>query len=225
MNQSSASGIVDNQRSDGGLSFARVLWPLTALLVIVLFTLGIPVYYRQLQMVDACTVCGFQRLTQQRANDVRILGVSLEFYAAYFVAVEILLALVYPTVATMIFIRASRDRVALLAAFMLLTWGASFTNILDVSGDKYPWAWLPVGGIQMIGAGSFYLFFSVFADGRLVPRWIGWFGTQYAETEQAGCYPVPGIGTVRITNPSEVEISCTARTVACRNARLCGANC
>ncbi len=156
------------------LALARVVWLVIALVALGTLVAGIPVYFAQLQTVDACRVCGDQRLTLERLHELQTLDVSVRAYAAYYVGIEIALVLVYWMIAMVIFWRKSDDRLALLGAFMLLTWGFAFTNIRDASVDQYPVLWFPVASITWIGVTCLMFFFCLFPDGRFTPRWTRW---------------------------------------------------
>jgi hypothetical protein len=64
-------------------------------------------------------------LTAQKAQELKELNLSLNLFAAYFVAVEIVFAAVSVAVGALIFWRRSNDRMAFLVSFMLLTSGAA----------------------------------------------------------------------------------------------------
>jgi hypothetical protein len=156
------------------LWIARALWVALALAGAALFIAGLPVYFAQLQIVDACVLCGDQRLTPARLRELQSAGISVRAYAAYFVGIEVVFAALYALVASIIFWRRSDERQALFGAFMLLTWGLAFSNTFTTAVAAYPHWSLLINGITYIGAVSFVAFFCVFPSGRFTPRWTRW---------------------------------------------------
>src|SRR5262249_27891639 len=103
------------------------------------------------------------------------LGLSLGFFAAYGVALDVVFAAVYVAVAALIFWRKSAERFALFVAFALLTFGmATFPEDLYALAAMHAAWWPPVAVLNFLGSASFGLFLYVFPDGRFVPRWTRW---------------------------------------------------
>ena len=152
----------------------RALWLVTALLVLIMVSAGFPVYFHQLRTVDACAICGSQRLTAGKLHQLQDLNIPVGVYAGYFAGLEALSVAVYFVIAAVIFWRKSKEPLALLGAFMLLTWSASFSNIFGTVVDAHPTWYVPVQVISYIGNLSFLTFFCVFPDGRFIPRWTRW---------------------------------------------------
>src|SRR5919202_1544865 len=152
----------------------RALWLVTALLVLIIVSAGFPVYFHQLRTVDACAICGAQRLTAGKLHQLQDLNIPVGVYAGYFAGLDALTGAVYFVIAAVIFWRKSKEPLALLGAFMLLTWGASFSNIFGTVVDAHPTWYVPVQVISFIGSLSFLTFFCVFPDGRFIPRWTRW---------------------------------------------------
>ncbi len=99
----------------------RALWLVTALLVLIMVSAGFPVYFHQLRTVDACAICGAQRLTAGKLHQLHDLNIPVGVYAGYFAGLEVLSVAVYFVIAAVIFWRKSKEPLALLGAFMLLT--------------------------------------------------------------------------------------------------------
>jgi len=101
------------------------------------------------------------------------LGHSVDFFAAYFVAIEVTFVAVSAAIGVAIFWRKSDDRMALFVSLMLLTLGAALTipyPLLDL-----PLIWtLSAEVVSFIGGASMVLFFYLFPDGRFVPHWTRW---------------------------------------------------
>ncbi len=154
---------------------ARVALLAISALALVVYIAGTPVYFAQLfpshhDCVEDC-------LTPANVQSLHALGISITTYAVYWVAVNLLFALVYFAVAALIFWRKSDDWMAWLASFSLVTFGASFPSIPGVLAAVHPAWWLPVtivGNEDVLGFPSLIIFFFLFPNGRFVPRWTRW---------------------------------------------------
>jgi len=100
-------------------------------------------------------------------------GLSLDFYATYEVALYIVLIGVYTIIGAVIFWRRSDDRIALVASLALVTIPAGLGSS-ELATLPSAW-WLPGQFAAFLGDISFFLFFYLFPTGRFVPRWTRWF--------------------------------------------------
>src|SRR5258706_8828322 len=90
------------------LNLARATWLAIAVLTVALFAGDLPIYYRQLQTV--CTAEPFQNSpTLSDARTLAAVRLSVDFPARYFLALDVLIALMFGAVATAIFLRRSDD--------------------------------------------------------------------------------------------------------------------
>src|SRR5918994_72178 len=156
------------------LHIARVVWVVVALLYVGVFVFGIPSEFARLN--TPCTgpvSCNLiPHLTAQKVQALKELNLSVNLFAAYFVAVEIVFAAVWAAVGALIFWRRSNDRMAFLVSFMLLTTGAAILPLFTL--DFSPFLTVSARVVTFLGAASFTLFAYVFPDGRFVPRWSRW---------------------------------------------------
>jgi hypothetical protein len=157
------------------LPIARVVWVVAALLYVGVFVFGIPSEFARLNTPCAGPVsCNLvPHLTAQKAQALKELNLSVNLFAAYFVAVEIVFAAVWAAVGALIFWRRSNDRMAFLVSFMLLTTGAAIPIPLFTL-DLSPFWTASARVVTFLGAASFALFAYVFPDARFVPRWSRW---------------------------------------------------
>jgi hypothetical protein len=157
------------------LLLAHAAWVAAAVLTAGVFILGLPREFARLRTpcVDDVSCVWVPRLTAQNARELADLGLSVDFFAAYFVAVEITFVAVSSAIGVAIFWRKADDRMALFVSLMLLTLGAALTvpyPLLDL-----PLIWrLSAEVVSFVGAASMVLFFYLFPDGRFVPRWTRW---------------------------------------------------
>jgi signal transduction histidine kinase len=150
------------------LAVARVIW-----LVIVLFSMGlffasIPSYYHYiLQCLSGCADSTLAPQAFQQSSH----GLSAEFLASYFTVLNVFFAITYFVIGWVIFWHKSDDKVALFAAFTLITFAISPTNAVMT----LPSFWGLLGaGVSFVGMISLFCFFYIFPDGRFAPRWTLW---------------------------------------------------
>src|SRR5947209_5822331 len=155
------------------LLVARVALLAISILNLILFIVGTPVYFAYLHTL--CTGCLDDRLTPDKLQELQTLGISITSYAVYWVAVNLLFALVYFAVAALIFWRKSNDWMALLAAFSLVAFGASFTSIPWTLSTVHPVWRLPttLASENVLGFPYLIVFFFLFLPDCIVPRWTG----------------------------------------------------
>jgi len=151
------------------------VWLAVAALCLSLFAAGAPADFARLQVVCPTAFCASGQLPPSGLRALRDLGLSLDFYAAYGVALDVVFATTYVAVAALIFWRTSADRLALFAAFALLTFGTvTHPPATDALAMAYP-AWrLLVAILNFLGSAAFGLFLYLFPDGRFVPGWTRW---------------------------------------------------
>jgi hypothetical protein len=181
------------------LPIARVVWVVAALLYVGVFVFGIPSEFARLNTPCAGPVsCNLvPHLTAQKAQALKELNLSVNLFAAYFVAVEIVFAAVWAGVGALIFWRRSNDRMAFLVSFMLLTTGAAIPIPLFTL-DLSPFWTASARVVTFLGAASFALFAYVFPDGRFVPRWSRWLAlAAIVVVAPSGLFPHSLLSTLR----------------------------
>ena len=153
---------------------ARAAWMVVAVFTLILFAAAIPVAFARFQTACSAGGCVFGQLSRDGLHALQGLGLSPGFYATYIVALDVVFATAYVTVAILIFWRRPADRMALFVSLALLTFGtATFTDTMDVLAAE-PSVWrLPDVLLQSVGTITFGLFLYLFPDGRFVPRWTG----------------------------------------------------
>jgi hypothetical protein len=154
-----------------GLMFARVVCVVGVVAVLVIFFASIPPYFAQLRTLCPGTFCPSGQLSRNDLRGLYQLGLSLNFYASYEVAIIIISTLIWCGVAALLFWRKSDDLMALFTAFTLVM----FAGIQGFSLYALPTAlqWL-VLLMRFLGSVSIGLFFYLFPSGRFEPRWTRW---------------------------------------------------
>jgi hypothetical protein len=168
-----ASGTGDMRLHGAPLAFARVIWLLVTTGVVTLEVAGIPATYAKLQTVCSNCPADSGTPTPNQAQALHAMGLSLRFWASFQISTIIVATVVYIGTGVLLFVRRSDDRMALFASLMLVTFGgAVFTGTAQALPDFQPALWLPVYSADALGQIAFVVFFVIFPDGRLVPRWV-----------------------------------------------------
>jgi hypothetical protein len=168
---SDRSGAPDTRLRGSRLILARVAWLTVVTLIAALFLVMLPAYYTQLQTVCTGAPCGSAQPTPDSAQAIQRLGLSISTYAAFTLALTLALAFVSFTLGAVIFWRRSDDWMALLVALMVVALGTLNGN--GVYGSHSAWRVLS-DVLYVLGGGVGLLAFSLFPDGRFVPRWTRW---------------------------------------------------
>jgi hypothetical protein len=154
------------------MRFSRVVWGVVAALTVGVFVSGLPGEFARLQApCDDATSCAWlPRLTGETARQLEEVGLSTNFFAAYFIAIEVVFSAMSFAIGSLIFWRRPEDRMALVVSLTLITFGATFFvpfPLLDL-----PLLWkLSAQTISFVGSALLILFLYLFPDGRFVPSW------------------------------------------------------
>ena len=177
----SVSGTVDsngtNTRLTGPwLTFTRVVWLVLVIPSLGLFLASLLVSYQQMQTVCVdpvmCNLTG--ALTAQELQALASSGFSLNEYATLLTIFFAITAAIWYAVGFLIFWRRSDDWLALLAAFFLVMFNVTYVgNTASALAFAYPILALPLSLVSFLGQVSLLVFFLLFPNGRLVPRWMG----------------------------------------------------
>lgn len=171
-----------NTRLQGSwLIVARIGWVVCVVLTLTVFFASLPVYLVQLQTICSGTACAYRQLSSEQATALRALGLSLEGYAAYTVALSIISEVVCVAVSSIIFWRKSDDWMALLFALCLVLGGTVFVTE-TVAASHSVWS-LPALLLNEFAFVLLYLIASLFPDGRFVPHWTRWLIVGYSGVE------------------------------------------
>ena len=152
------------------LRVARALWLSLVLLTLGVFIATSPAYYMQLLLVcpSAATACDIEQLTPEGVRAIEALGLSFDGYASAIFALRSVSALIWCSVAAVIFWRKSDDWMALCVALFLVLFGAQApVNALPL----FSWVWWVATILADLGWIALSAFFYLFPDGRFVPRW------------------------------------------------------
>ncbi len=186
MNRPAAStqlALSDEQRNAANTLFhgywlvlVRLLWIALAALILVLYVVGFPAAFQYLKTVCVGGGCNGPQLSLVQARALEAYSLSPDFYATYLLMFQLLFAVVWFLVATVIFWRKSNERLAWFVSLMLLTFGATFPNPLFALAQQQPIWRLPINVVVFLGITSIVLCFYLFPDGRFAPRWTALVG-------------------------------------------------
>jgi len=161
---------------DRWLRLARLAWVIIALLAGSVFAAGLIVRYHEFQRVCDLPVasCNDQELlTPENATVWANQGLSLQFYALLKISMRLLTAWVWLGAALLIFLTRSDDWLALIVAIFLFLTGTQ-GGYWQAAARVYPVLTIPAGFLTNVSWVSFSLFFALFPNGRIVPRWMRW---------------------------------------------------
>jgi hypothetical protein len=153
-----------------------MVWVAVALLNVGVLAHSVPSEFVRLRTACTDTVsCNWLvRLSAENAQELRELGFSVNFFAAYFVTLEAVFTVIAPMViGAIIFWRRSDDRMAFLTSLVLLTYWTGITFPTHLMELPYVWV-LAAKVVVYVGIAAVMLFFYVFPAGRFVPRWARW---------------------------------------------------
>jgi hypothetical protein len=153
---------------------ARAVWVVVAATTLGLFALSVPAGYALLRTVCTRRPCGPEQLTPEGARAIDGLGLSLDLYAAYNVALVVFFALAFCAVAAAMFWRRSDDLMAFFTSLTLVLSGVFLPEWMELLVPIYPSASLVLDLLNSATYCCLFILFYLFPDGRFVPRWTAW---------------------------------------------------
>ena len=162
--------------SGSWLLIARTVWLVLVIPSLLLFVVGLPVYYAQIQRpcVDPTTCNIVFALTAKGLRALSALGFSVSGYAAFGTLFWAIIVAIWSGIGFLIFWRRSNEWFALLAAFALLMFNITYPGLSNSTlALVYPVLNLPITLLGLLGQFSITMFLLLFPSGRLVPRWTG----------------------------------------------------
>jgi hypothetical protein len=137
------------------LVVARSGWGAITLINLLIFVFGIPAYTAQLHII--CTTdCHPERVTPGNAVALTHLGISLDVYVAYNLAITLIASLVFLIVGAIIFWRKSQVLIGLLVSLLLITFGCcgSTLELVSALSAAHP-DWITV---QLISQSAYIIY-------------------------------------------------------------------
>ena len=159
--------------SGSRLVVARALWVGFVVLTLLIFVASIPDHLVDLHRTCAGDSCVAGQLAPAEVRALADLGVSVDAYSAYVLALDLVVALGFCAVGTVIFWRKSREQGALFVSFALMIFGLTWPDTFDSALNHPAWGSVALF-LTQLGLVSLFVFFFIFPDGRFVPRWSRW---------------------------------------------------
>jgi len=154
------------------LVIARLSWCVVVGLVVGIVIASIPPYFASLHVLTAHPAPRVTQLTHDGVHALQALGLSIDFYAVFTIAVNALFVFGFVLVGAVLFWRKAEDRLALFASFALVTFPIGFISYQPAT---LPSIWsLPVQVVSFLGGTSLSTFFYLFPRGQFIPRWTRW---------------------------------------------------
>jgi hypothetical protein len=154
------------------LLLARVGWVGLVVVTLAISFASLPIYIALLHTPCAGSACIYYQLTPEQAGALAGIGLFPGVYTAYMVALTFATLGVCLVVSTVIVLRRSDDRMALLVALLLVTLGP-LAETFSVSASPSP-GQVPNECLSFLFLSLFMLVFSLFPTCQFVPRWIRW---------------------------------------------------
>jgi hypothetical protein len=152
------------------LAIARAVWVAVSLLAVTLFVAALPLLYDEYRSLRIYLPSDRDAVYADLAR----LSLSVDFFAAYLLALGIIFAVANFAVAAVIFWRKSDEPMALFVALLLVVLGATFWGATHVLGSIHPLLkWLS-SVLESLALGLLFLLFYLFPNGRFEPRWTRW---------------------------------------------------
>src|SRR5215208_3706932 len=144
------------------LTIARVAWTTVTLLAVTLFLVSLPALYNGFRTLSAY---GRDERSVLRGNLAQ-LGLSVDFYASYLLALGVVLAVACFALALIIFYRKSNELMALFTAMMLVLIGATFWGTTEVVATINPTLGFLGSVLAVLTLAFLFLFLYLFPDGQ-----------------------------------------------------------
>lgn len=148
---------------------ARAGWVVVAALAIGLTLLAVPADLARLTAVCAGSACPDPHLTPAMVESLEAIGLTPMALGGYLLGVELVAVAVFTVVSAAIFRAHAVEPIALLAALLLVTFGASIGPMTSLTVLQ-PLATV----IGFLASTSLFAFAYAFPQGRFIPRWSRW---------------------------------------------------
>ncbi len=197
------------------LLLARGGWLAAMALAVVILIAAVPVRFSKLLnflsifIIDTSTTRAGDLDPHAVQNGLQQLGISPGFYAAYNVALELIMVLGFLVVGTIIFLRKSNDLMAIAVSFTLITFGPALSFTANTLVAAQPEWRLAVNSLS-IGWTTFGLIFlGLFPDGKFEPRWMRLWAILWIAYSSA-YFIIPDNSPINANNwPIEIIIAAT----------------
>ena len=154
------------------LLLAKSVWFALVGLILSVYLASFPEYVAQLQTVCHPAVCSYGQLSPSTVATLQQIGLSLGSYTVLMVVLALLSALVCFGIGAVIYWRKFDDWMALLFSLILVSSGT--VSVLLTVATGFSALRLPILCVDEVSELLFFLAFTLFPNGRFVPRWTCW---------------------------------------------------
>jgi hypothetical protein len=154
------------------LLVARMLWIALVAFSVSIFFVSLPILYVQLEHICVGNDCLAEQLTPGTLQVLHNLGVSASNYAFISLVLIVVEAMVWFIVSGVLAWRKSNDWFVLLVALMLVY--LSTNNVMSLIATSHSLWQIPAQLCHFLSLVLLFLVFSLFPNGRFVPRWMVW---------------------------------------------------
>jgi hypothetical protein len=147
-----------------------MLWMGFVVPTLLIFVASVPAHFVALHKACSAGSCVAGQLAPKELRALEDLGASIDAYAAYVFALDLVVAVGFCAVGAVIFWRKSRDRGAFFVSFALVIFGLTWPDTFD-SALYHPVWGTAAGFLTQLGLASLFVSLFIFPDGRFVPHW------------------------------------------------------
>lgn len=167
----------DGHLPSGWIVAFRIAWLFLFFMLLVLYFAGLRPRYDELRTPCDDPFCVVLVLSSQEEALLLDQGLSLDHYAGYHIALELVTTLLTTLLALFIFWRNFNDWIGILAAFMLILFSLNFMVEADSSFVNLSPQFGPIHDfLTVLAVAPLTLLLFLFPSGRFVPRWTRWTG-------------------------------------------------
>ena len=165
----------DSQISRPWVHLVRAVWIVIALVLVGAMVVGIPLRFTELMEVCASADCVVLALAPTELAMLQNVGLSIQFYASFQVALEIYMFVVFGGLALLLFWRISNTWIGIIVSLAFLFLGTTFfPEELRTVTRSFPALQRPGEILTSASVVLLLLMIFLFPDGRFAPRWAIW---------------------------------------------------
>jgi len=146
------------------------------LLSLLIFAVGLPIYYARLRTictaVDGASECLLVQLRPEGVAALTAMGLSFDVYVAYGMVYLVVVELIGCAIGALLLWRKSGDRVALLVALLLVLFGG--VDSAGLVATSQPLWRVPATVVNQLPFVTLVLLCYLFPSGQFVPGWTRW---------------------------------------------------
>jgi hypothetical protein len=148
-----------------------ILWFLIAAAYLAIYIADLPLSFEQTSSPCQGEDCHYQAISAAETAVLREFGLTTFSYAAYINGITIVAIVIYASLALLILYRQSHQLIGLVVSLTIMVMPAVMITNFDVVGEAFPNLQFLINLLFVLGQLLIILFFLIFPNGRLAPRW------------------------------------------------------